>query len=387
MRILIFFSVLWALLGCVATGSSDAMAAREADAGIAHPVMSSFFVGGSYEVSEGKKVYSGQMFVREWRHSARRRYPAIVLIHGVDQTGLSFLKTPDGRGGWAGNFFSQGYDVYIVDQVGRGMSGMRPSIYGAYSRRFRNLEVLEKYLTAPELFKAYPQAHLHSRWPDGPGIPGNPSFDRFAASQVDSLTDDFTSERLMRAALEALLLRIGPSILLTHSQSGTFGWTIADDRPDLVRALVAVEPNGPPFYDIDSVTKSEGDGTVPAQRAWGLTRLPLHYQPSISEPAALGPTRDEDSSGNSIRCWQQRAPVHRLPRLASVPILIVTADASFHALYDQCTARFLIQAGVPALHMELGKEGITGTGHMMMLETESERIADVIATWLRQHIK
>jgi pimeloyl-ACP methyl ester carboxylesterase len=43
----------------------------------------------------------------------------------------------------------------------------------------------------------------------------------------------------------ALLDRIGPAIILTHSQSGPFGWLIADARPKLVKAVVAVEPAGP----------------------------------------------------------------------------------------------------------------------------------------------
>jgi pimeloyl-ACP methyl ester carboxylesterase len=36
----------------------------------------------------------------------------------------------------------------------------------------------------------------------------------------------------------------GPAILLTHSQSGTFGWLVADARPALVKAIVALEPSG-----------------------------------------------------------------------------------------------------------------------------------------------
>jgi pimeloyl-ACP methyl ester carboxylesterase len=43
--------------------------------------------------------------------------------------------------------------------------------------------------------------------------------------------------------------RIGPAIILTHSQSGPFGWLIADARPNLVKAIVALEPSGPPFED------------------------------------------------------------------------------------------------------------------------------------------
>ena len=35
--------------------------------------------------------------------------------------------------------------------------------------------------------------------------------------------------------------------MLTHSQSGSFGWLIADARPQRVKAIVAIEPAGPPF--------------------------------------------------------------------------------------------------------------------------------------------
>jgi pimeloyl-ACP methyl ester carboxylesterase len=44
----------------------------------------------------------------------------------------------------------------------------------------------------------------------------------------------------------ALLDRIGQAILVTHSQSGTFGFLIADKRPDLVKAVVTVEGGGTP---------------------------------------------------------------------------------------------------------------------------------------------
>ena len=46
----------------------------------------------------------------------------------------------------------------------------------------------------------------------------------------------------------ALADKIGPFIVLMHSQGGPIGWAIADARPDLVKAIVAVEPNGPPGH-------------------------------------------------------------------------------------------------------------------------------------------
>ncbi len=58
------------------------------------------------------------------------------------------------------------------------------------------------------------------------------------------------SEELVDPALIALLEKIGPAVVLTHSQAGVFGWAVSDQRPDLVKAHVAVEPNGPTFFDI-----------------------------------------------------------------------------------------------------------------------------------------
>ena len=38
-----------------------------------------------------------------------------------------------------------------------------------------------------------------------------------------------------------------PVILLTHSQGGAFGWLVADARPNLVKAIVTLEPAAPPI--------------------------------------------------------------------------------------------------------------------------------------------
>src|SRR5262249_58779762 len=86
---------------------------------------------------------------------------------------------------------------------------------------------------------------LDAQWP-GEGKPGDPAFDQFYASQFPSLTSFAKQQELNRDALVALLDKIGPAILLTHSQSGAFNWPVADARPNLLKALVAVEPRGPP---------------------------------------------------------------------------------------------------------------------------------------------
>ena len=44
------------------------------------------------------------------------------------------------------------------------------------------------------------------------------------------------------AAYGALLERVGPSVVVAHSQGGFFAWRAAQEWPDKVRALVLVEP-------------------------------------------------------------------------------------------------------------------------------------------------
>ncbi|HTI17116.1 MAG TPA: alpha/beta hydrolase [Trinickia sp.] len=341
-----------------------------------------FYVGGHYATQGQDQRMVGQMFVQyEVPTVLKHPYP-IVMFHGTDQTGTNFLGTPDGRRGWADYFVGQGYKVYVVDQAGRARSGEIPAAYGDYRRA--SALTAEKLYTAPEQFKLWPEAALHTQWPDGPGMMGNPTFDQFMESQVESMTDVPKTEEINAAAAAALLDRIGPAILLTHSQAGTIGWKIADERPHLVKAIVAVEPNGPPFYEPTFVGGKDWYryGTKP-ERPWGITRVPLTYDPPVSDPAQLSRVEQKEADGPGlIRCWLQAAPAHKLPNLAGIPIVIVTSEASFRATYDQCTSEYLTQAGVPNEHLRLADLGIHGNAHMMMLERNSDQIAGVIANWL-----
>src|SRR5579862_8448393 len=205
-----------------------------------------FFVAGKYGQTRDGQTMSGQMFVQfQIPQNRRHRYP-VVMWHGGGQTATNFLMTPDGRPGWADYFLREGYTVYVVDQPGRARSGYFTDAYGPTRRP--NAAAMSERFTAPELTKLYPQATMHMQWP-GKGVAGDPVFDQFFASQVEDMSDLVALEDLNRNAGIALLEKIGPAILLTHSQSGPFGWEIADSRPQLVKGVVAIEPNGPPFYE------------------------------------------------------------------------------------------------------------------------------------------
>ncbi len=324
---------------------------------------------------------SGQLYA-EFQIPAKQTHPwPIVMIHGGSQTGTNFTGTPDGREGWAQFFLRQGYAVYVVDQPGRGRAPYEPERYGPASRV--DLDTTGRRFVAPERFNLWPQAHLHTQWP-GNGEPGDPAFDQFYASQVPSIENFTLQQTLNSDAILALLEKIGPAILLTHSQSGAFAWPVADARVDLVKAILAVEPNGPPFFNIENVPQPEWYRDAPVQaRPWGITAVHLTYDPPISTASELAIVRQEKPDGPDLaRCWEQKSPARQLPRLQKIPTLIVTSEASYHAPYDHCTVKYLEQAGVHPTWIKLAEIGVHGNGHMMMLEKNSQEIAQVMAKWL-----
>ena len=80
-------------------------------------------------------------------------------------------------------------------------------------------------------------------------------------------------------------------------------------------------------------------------------------------------------------------PGRTLPHPAQAPAGRVTAEASFHATYDACTVAVLTQAGARPDVVRLADQGLHGNGHMMMLETNSDAVADVLAGWLAGRVQ
>jgi pimeloyl-ACP methyl ester carboxylesterase len=344
-----------------------------------------FFVGGSYTKTKDGQVRAGQMYVQYQVPEPKTQPYPVVMWHGGGQTGTNFMGTPDGRKGWGDYFLQRGYAVYIVDQPGRARSGFYTEVYGKTRRP--NTDAMSSRFTAPEAKNQYPQAKFHTQWP-GKGVPGDETFDQFFSSQVEDIEDLNTIERLNREAGIALLDKIGPAILLTHSQSGPFGWVVADARPKLVKGILAIEPNGPPFHENTVVGPPTWFKDGALGRAWGITRTPLTYSPPASDPKDLRMTQQAAPSGpDLVRCWLPAAPARQLPNLKGIPILIVTSEASYHAPYDHCTSEFLKQAGVANDFVRLTDLHIHGNGHMMMLEKNNLEIAAFLDKWAREHIR
>ena len=75
-----------------------------------------------------------------------------------------------------------------------------------------------------------------------------------------------------------------------------------------------------------------------------------------------------------------------MPTLAGIPILILAAESSYHAVYDHCTSKYLAQAGVTNTFVRLEDVGIHGNGHMLMIEKNNLDIANYIDQWVTKSV-
>ncbi|ESZ94040.1 hypothetical protein SBOR_5566 [Sclerotinia borealis F-4128] len=358
-----------------------------------------FYVGGEYvTISTNNTIFVNQMYVEHIVPSRIEQPYPIVFIHGQGMTGTNWLNKPDGSPGWASYFLTKGYEIYILDQTARGRSAWNPS--GNTTLTTYSAERIMQRFTATERYKLWPQATLHTQWP-GNGSIGDPIFDAFYASNVQFQSNPIIQQTNMQKAGAALLNRTGPAVLLSHSQGGLMSWVIADVVPELVRAIVSIEPTGPPFQDVLFPTMMKGG----LARDWGIADLQLVYEPELgggkvlekvlvrNEGAGAG-ERDGDGDGDGdgeleveVReCWMQVKPPRILKNLRGIKVLLETGDASFHMLYDGCTVMYLRQAGVDVQWMRLGDEGIYGNGHMQFLEKNSDEIAEVLDGWTRRAV-
>ncbi|KAL2063191.1 hypothetical protein VTL71DRAFT_6263 [Oculimacula yallundae] len=335
-----------------------------------------FYIGGRYVNTSSGHLFVDQMYVEKLTPNETWQPYPLVFIHGQAQTGTNWLNKPDGNPGWASFFLKEGYEVYIVDQTARGRSAWNPA--GGTNMTMYSAEIIEQRFTAAKNFDLWPQAKLHTQWP-GTGLIGDPTFDQYYASNVQFQTNTVVQEMNMQAAGSALLDKTGPAVLISHSQGGLMPWLIADIVPDFVKAIVAIEPSGPPFTDVIFRTERT--------RPWGLTNIPLTYFPmpmNLSTP--LQTENVPNNSPNLQTCIIQAEPARQLVNLKNIPVLVENGEASYHAAYDDCTWKFLVQAGVPAERMRMNDLGIYGNGHLQFLEKNSDEIAAVLNAWIKKKV-
>ncbi|MBF0886886.1 alpha/beta hydrolase [Gluconobacter sphaericus] len=306
-----------------------------------------FWIPGERVVQSGRTYQRAPMYV-EWEapEHVTRPYP-IVLMHGGGFQGTEWFDTPDGRAGWAQRLVEAGYAVLVIDRPGHGRSPLHTDITGAMGPPFSYEGGRQIYFPGTD--------PRHTQWPFA--ADNESAMDDFIAGYGPLPADLCVSQTMDADRTAALLDKIGPAILLTHSASGPDGWLVADRRPDLVRGIVAIEPMGPPFATIPNI----------GPMTWGAAAAPLAFEPPVSDATVL----------------QAAEPgTYRLPSLVGLPILIVTAEASDFAAASLPTAAFLNNAGASAELMHLPDYGVHGNGHGLIYEKNSDEALAPVLAWL-----
>jgi pimeloyl-ACP methyl ester carboxylesterase len=266
----------------------------------------------------------------------------ILFIHGGSHTGACYLETPDGRAGWASYVAARGRTAYVVDWPGHGKSD------------------------APDPFHELSMQHV-------------------ADAVVELLAD------------------IGPAILVTHSMGGVVGWRAAELARANVVAIVAIAP-GPPANlqpplderEIERVRDADpqrwaelgrpaasprGTPVLPdRERALAMWANTVHFPHAHEETYLAGLVPE------SPRAMNERANLNgeglRIAgpeALAGIPIVVITGDQDprHPRVTDEAIATYF-----GADFIWLPERGLSGHGHMMMIEAGNEAIADIFLDWL-----
>jgi pimeloyl-ACP methyl ester carboxylesterase len=316
----------------------------------------SFTVGGRLLTANGQ-TYPIDHLYAQFEIPVDARDLPLVMVHGALQTGKGWESTPDGREGLQSIFVRRGFAVYVVDIPRRGRAGF-PSFTGPLGNLFGTQVIpdqtsrssIQMRWISSLLGPAYPEYYPNTQFPKA-------GLDEFMRSSIPDVQD---VTEVVASALAALFERIGPAILVTHSQGGVFSWPTRI-KSDNVRAIINYEPGGFVFPDDDfpppvplygGAVLSPGDPVPPADFQ-KLAKIPIQivwgdFIPSASQPnAAL-----EFHRGHVVAT-----------RLIVAAINKRGGDASF---------------------LSLPEIGITGNTHFIFSDLNSVQIANLLSQYLHE---
>ena len=191
---------------------------------------------------------------------------------------------------------------------------------------------------------------------------------------------------------------------MTHSMSGAYGWKLVEKYGELIVKLVAIAPGPPGNIQAVSDIVSETADTVVVRSSVTLTinlRQPVISDRNFVEVKLVGastqfPRGQIGLYASSLvpippRLLYQRRNIRGsqlkigdLSNYRGKRILVMTgtADADHPRKLDEGIVTWLNEHGAKADFIYLGDRGITGNGHMMMLENNSTALADQIMAWI-----
>ena len=318
-----------------------------------------FWVGIKRKQMPYGTIAQGQMFVQYMIPAEKRHALPVVMVHGGGGQGTHMMGI-GGRPGWVHYFVQAGYSVYWLDRPSYGRSPYHPDALGP--SHLPNVPAFEGLIGSTAVFNT-------AQWP-GPGGMNDPLIDQFMACEQGNVSDEAFHSDLVWPGGAELLDKIGPSILFVHAFGGFFAWGVADRRPNLVKAIVAMEINGNPFA---------------AQLRWGLTASPMTYDPPVTELSQFK-LRDQTSPPDSPRpvvspFKLQAEPAHKWKNLQGIPITWVTSEFGGGGSPVSNVA-FLKQAGCSAEMLRLRDYGIIGNGNLMLMEKNNHEVFAVVRDWL-----
>ena len=226
-----------------------------------------------------------------------RKYP-IAMLHGHLQCSKTWTTTPDGREGFNNIFLRRGFPVYLIEQPRRGNAGR---------------STLPVQLTAPVDDQTWFNIFRVGNWPEFfPGV----QFDQ----SPETLNQYFRQGtpntgpydlHVVSDAVAALFDKIGPGILVTHSQGGGGGWFAAMKSAN-IKAIASYEPGSNfPF--------PEGEVPAPMMSSAGLFEavgvklddfLKLTKIPIVIYYGDYIPTEPSDNPGQDQ--WRVRIDMAKL---------------------------------------------------------------------------
>jgi pimeloyl-ACP methyl ester carboxylesterase len=266
-----------------------------------------------------------QVYVQYYIPAEQRHPLPLVLLHGGGLTGACWETTPDGRPGWLHDFLRQGFAVYVIDNVERGRSG-----FCAIDGIWEGEPVSRTKEQAWDLFRFGRKEDYAANKP----FPGQ----RFPLAALENFQRQFvprwtsTSEPQMRG-VGAALQKIGPCVLICHSQGGYIGSNAAVQNANVIKGFISAEGSGWPE---DEMITAETVG----DRSWLLL---------------LG-----DYINESER-W-------------------TVAKAQALEFGDKVRA-----AGGKAEIVELPDVGFPGATHMFMMDEHSAEISAWVGEWVRNN--
>ena len=270
--------------------------------------------------------------------------PTVVMIHGGGHTGSCFFATPDGRPGWAPYFAARGYRVIVPDWPGVGRSGYVP---------------------------------------------------------YEKLTGELVCERLG----SLISAQSAPVVVMTHSMSGPYGWKLLEKSGKNIAALLAIAPGPPSNMQKPVQILSETPERVEVQMATKLSislKDPLVANQDLIDKKLIG--LNSTQFPRSAKVTYEATLVTIPPRLIyervnignsqlkisdfsnyggkRIAVVIGTDDPDHPVEMDKPIVDWLNQNGAKAELITLGDRGIKGNGHMMMIEVNSDQIAELLIGWL-----